>query len=255
VRLSLDDLGRFARDGYIVVPDVVPEPLLAAADLEIDGLIDATAPHSGDGGFGDVAKGRAPITRIPLVHPLIERATTRTAPTTEIRASRRRCSESPSRSLTWRHDRTAYTGGEVPAQRSVVVPGRPSPRGAYPHVRIAGDLLFVSGTSARQPDDTIAGAAFDPDGRPVLDIRVQTRAVLENIGAVLAAVGASLADVVEVTSFLVDMDDFDGYNEVYAEYFSAEDGPARTTIAVRQLPHPHLLVEIKAVAERPVDQP
>ena len=80
---------------------------------------------------------------------------------------------------------------------------------------------------------------------------MQTRAVLDNIAGLLAAVGPSLADVVDVTSFLVTMDDFDGYNEVYAEYFSAETGPARTTVAVHQLPHPHLAIEIKAVAHQP----
>ena len=67
---------------------------------------------------------------------------------------------------------------------------------------------------------------------------MQTRAVLDNIAALLGAVGSSLADVVDVTSFLVTMDDFDGYNEVYAEYFSADTGPARTTVAVHQLPTP-----------------
>ena len=139
----------------------------------------------------------------------------------------------------------------MPESRSVVVPGRPLPRGAYPHVRIVGDLMFVSGTSARRPDGSIEGAEVDADGRPSLDIRVQTRTVLDNIGAVLGAVGASLADVVDVTVFLVDMDDFDGYNAVYADYFSADTGPARTTVAVRQLPHPHLLVEMKAMAHCP----
>lgn len=135
--------------------------------------------------------------------------------------------------------------------RSVVVEGRPAPRGAYPHARIAGDLIFVSGTSSRAPDDTIVGAEPGPDGEPVLDVRAQTRAVIENLAAVLAAVGASLADVVEVTTFLVDMDDFAGYNSVYAEFFSAATGPARTTVAVHQLPHPHLRIEMRAVARRP----
>ena len=57
-----------------------------------------------------------------------------------------------------------------------------------------------------------------------------------------------------MTSFLVTMDDFEGYNEVYGQYFSAETGPARTTVAVHQLPHPHLAVEIKVAAYRPVDR-
>jgi 2-aminomuconate deaminase len=138
----------------------------------------------------------------------------------------------------------------MPEQSSVVVAGRAAPRGAYPHVRIAGDLIFVSGTSSRAADNSIVGAEV-ADGRVRLDIAAQTRAVLENIDATLGAVGASLGDVVEVTSFLVDMADFDAYNAVYAEFFSAESGPARTTVAVRQLPNPHLLIEIKAVAYRP----
>jgi len=132
--------------------------------------------------------------------------------------------------------------------RSVVVAGRPAPRGAYPHLRVVGDLIFVSGTSARRADGSIDGATAGADGTVTLDIRAQTRAVLDNIVALLGDVGLSLEDVVDVTSFLVTMDDFDGYNEVYATYFAAEAGPARTTVAVHQLPHPHLNIEIKAIA-------
>ena len=140
------------------------------------------------------------------------------------------------------------------SDRSVVVPGRTPPRGAYPHLRLAGEWVFVSGTSARRPDNTVAGATVDADGTTTLDIRVQTRAVLDNVAALLEVVGASLTDVVDLTTFLVTMDDFAGYNEVYAEYFSAETGPARTTVAVHQLPHPQLAIEIKAVARRPVTE-
>ena len=64
------------------------------------------------------------------------------------------------------------------------------------------------------------------------------------------AAGASLEDVVEITTYLVNMNDFAGYNEVYGKYFD-HDGPARTTVAVHQLPHPHLLIEIRAVAYKP----
>ncbi len=134
---------------------------------------------------------------------------------------------------------------------ATVVPGKATPRGRFPHVRRAGDFLFVSGTSSRRPDNTIAGASADAMGTLSLDIREQTRAVIENIRDILASVGAGLEDVVEVTSFLVDMADFGGYNEVYGEFFGF-DGPARTTVAVHQLPHPHLRIEIKAVAYRPV---
>jgi 2-aminomuconate deaminase len=117
-------------------------------------------------------------------------------------------------------------------------------------VNVAGRFVFVSGTSSRRADDTIAGAEVDELGTTALDIRVQTRAVLENIRDLLAEVGAGLADLVSVTTYLVSMNDFGGYNEVYGEFFD-EGGPARTTVAVHQLPHPHLLIEIQAVALLP----
>jgi 2-aminomuconate deaminase len=126
-----------------------------------------------------------------------------------------------------------------------------APRGSFPHAKRAGDYIFVSGTSSRAPDDSIVGATVDESGLPRLDIRAQTRAVIENIRDILAAFDCGLADLVEVSSFLVDMADFDAYNEVYAEYFTA-DGPTRTTVAVRALPHPLLLVEMKAVAYKPL---
>lgn len=131
-----------------------------------------------------------------------------------------------------------------------VIPGKAKPRGRFPHFRRAGDFIFVSGTSARRPDNSIAGAAADAMGTVSLDIREQTRAVIDNIRDILADADATLADVVEVSAFLVNMNDFGGYNEVYGRYFD-ENGPARTTVAVHQLPHPHLLIEIKAVAYAP----
>ena len=133
---------------------------------------------------------------------------------------------------------------------STVVPGKAKPRGKYPHIKRAGDFLIVSGTSSRRADDTIAGAETDGNGTTRLDVRVQTKAVIENVRDILRSAGAELNDVVEITTYLVNMDDFAGYNEVYGEYFGY-DGPARTTVAVRQLPHPHLLIEIRAVAYKP----
>ena len=135
--------------------------------------------------------------------------------------------------------------------RASVVAGKATPRGKYPHIKRAGDFLFVSGTSSRLPDNRIDGAEVDAMGTATLDIRVQTRAVIENIRDILASAGASLADVVEISTFLVNMNDFGGYNAVYAEYFGYE-GPTRTTVAVHQLPHPHLRIEIKAIAYRPL---
>ena len=131
-----------------------------------------------------------------------------------------------------------------------VVPGKAVPRGRFPHVKVAHGFAYVSGTSSRRPDNSIAGASVDSMGTVSLDIREQTRAVLENIRDVLAAVGAGLEDLVSVTTYLVSMNDFGGYNEVYGEYFD-ETGPSRTTVAVHQLPHPQLLIEIQAVAAIP----
>ena len=80
--------------------------------------------------------------------------------------------------------------------------------------------------------------------------------MLENVGAILRGHGADLADVVQVTTYLVSMNDFGGYNEVWSEVFDdADAAPARTTVAVHQLPHPHLLIEIQAVASRRAPEP
>jgi 2-aminomuconate deaminase len=125
-----------------------------------------------------------------------------------------------------------------------------TPRGKYPHVKRAGDFLFVSGISSRRPDNTFEGAAADALGVATLDIRAQTRAVIQNIAKILQSVDAGLEDLVQVTCYLVNMNDFKGYNEVYGEFFT-HGGPTRTTIAVHQLPHPHILIEINAVAFKP----
>jgi 2-aminomuconate deaminase len=136
---------------------------------------------------------------------------------------------------------------------SKVVEGKAKPRGRFPHIKRAGDFLFVSGTSSRRADDTIAGAETDTLGTTHLDIREQTRAVIENIKDILSSMDANLEDVVEISTYLVNMDDFDAYNEIYAQYFD-EHGPARTTVAVRQLPHAYLLIEMKAIAYKPLSQ-
>ncbi len=128
-----------------------------------------------------------------------------------------------------------------------------TPRGAYPHTKQVGNFIFVSGTSSRRPDNTIAGVdIIDEMGTKHLNVEVQTREVLKNIDANLKKVGASLKDVVDVTSFLVNMNDFAGYNKAYAEFFNKETGPTRTTVAVHQLPNPDLVVEIKVMAYKPI---
>ena len=131
---------------------------------------------------------------------------------------------------------------------NIILPDRPGALANYPHARKAGDTLYIAGMSCRQPDDSHVGVTIDDDGTIHRDIAVQTRAVFDNLNAVLDAADASLEDVVDLTVFLLDMDDYGDFNEVYNEYFDAQAGPTRTTVAVDELPHPNLAVEFKAVA-------
>jgi len=130
---------------------------------------------------------------------------------------------------------------------SIVLSDKAKPRGKYPHVKKVGSFIFVSGTSSRRPDNTFEGVEVDEMGTTRLDIKKQTKAVIDNIRSILNSVNADLSDIVDVTTFLVNMNDFGGYNEVYGEFFDY-NGPTRTTVAVHQLPHPHLLIEIKVTA-------
>jgi enamine deaminase RidA (YjgF/YER057c/UK114 family)/aromatic ring-opening dioxygenase catalytic subunit (LigB family) len=135
----------------------------------------------------------------------------------------------------------------------VVAATAPKPVGAYPHARREGDLLYLSGLGPRDPATNAipGGPVRDADGRPLpYDIEAQTRAVIENIRRVLEASGARLEDVIDVTSFLIDMDrDFAGYNRVYNELLGPV-GPTRTTVAIRALPTP-IAVELKVIARVP----
>ena len=92
------------------------------------------------------------------------------------------------------------------------------------------------------------GAIRDADGNPQeYDIEAQTRAVIENVRIILEASGSSLDKVLDITTFLVDMDrDFAGYNKVYAEYFTAIQA-TRTTLAITALPTP-IAIELKVIA-------
>lgn len=135
--------------------------------------------------------------------------------------------------------------------QAAVLSEKAKPRGRFPHYKRAGDFIFVSGTSSRRSDNTFEGVEVDAMGVTNLDIRAQTRAVIKNIEDILKHAGATLADVVDTQVFLVNMNDFGGYNEVWAEFFDYS-GPTRTTVAVHQLPHPHLLIEIRATAYKPI---
>lgn len=123
----------------------------------------------------------------------------------------------------------------------------PPPLGKYPRLRRVGDWIYVSGLSARLPDGSIDGVQLLPNGGVQRDAAVQTRRVLRNLAEVLQTAGASLADCVDITVFLTDRAHFDIYNPIYGEHF-AVDGPARTTVIVRGLPHADMVIEVKAVA-------
>lgn len=133
------------------------------------------------------------------------------------------------------------------AQDIITAADRAQPLGRYPHTRRIGPWVFISGTSSRKPDNTYAGAELSSDGSWHLDIRSQTRAVMENIRHYLQLNGGDLQHLVDVTVFLKDMKDFDAYNEVYNSFF-ASAGPCRTTIAAADLPKPQILIEIKGTA-------
>jgi 2-aminomuconate deaminase len=132
--------------------------------------------------------------------------------------------------------------------RPILLDDRAQALAHYPHARVVGDTIYVSGISSRRFDNTHDGVTLHADGTKTLDIKAQTRAVLQNIDVILRGAGAGLERVVDITVFLVDMKDYAGMNEVYNEFFTKELGPTRTTVAVHQLPHPNLLVEMKAIA-------
>ena len=136
------------------------------------------------------------------------------------------------------------------AEGSVNTDSAPKPVGAYPHARRVGDLLYLSGVGPRQPgtNEIPGGPIHDKQGNPLnYDIKAQTQAVVDNITRILEEAGSSIDKVLDVTSFLVDMDrDFQGYNEVWAETLG-KVGPTRTTLAIRALPTP-IAVEMKVIA-------
>ena len=134
---------------------------------------------------------------------------------------------------------------------SIILDNRAGALAQYPHAKRVGNLIFVSGVSSRRPDNSHEGVTQNEDGTVTLDIAAQTRAVIQNIQVILRAAGADLEHVVDMTTFLVNMEDFKGYNQVYNEFFEAQNGPSRTTVAVKQLPHPNLLIEMKAIAHLP----
>jgi 2-iminobutanoate/2-iminopropanoate deaminase len=122
---------------------------------------------------------------------------------------------------------------------AVHAPGAPAAIGPYSHAVGAGELLYLSGQTPIDP----ATGELVPGG-----VGLQTTQVFANLAAVLVAAGLTMADVVKVNVFLLDMADFPDMNAAYAAVFE-EPFPARTTVAVAGLPL-GARVEIEAVALR-----
>ena len=135
------------------------------------------------------------------------------------------------------------------AEGSVNTTAAPKPVGAYPHARRVGDMLYLSGVGPRQPGTNAipGGPIHDENGEPLdYDIKAQTHAVVENVRRIVEEAGARFDQVIDVTTFLVDMKrDFAGYNEVWAETLG-QVGPTRTTLAIDALPTP-IAVEMKVI--------
>lgn len=135
------------------------------------------------------------------------------------------------------------------AEGSVNTEAAPKPVGAYPHARKVGDMLYLSGVGPRQPGTNAipGGPIHDADGQPLeYDVKAQTHAVVANIQRIVEEAGARMDQIVDVTTFLIDMKrDFAGYNEVWAETLG-QYGPTRTTLAIDALPTP-IAVEMKVI--------
>ncbi|MGE4353192.1 MAG: RidA family protein [Oscillospiraceae bacterium] len=115
----------------------------------------------------------------------------------------------------------------------------PSAIGPYSQAVEVGEFIFTSGQIPLDPKT----------GKMPTDIADCTRQSLENIKAILEAVGSDMSKVVKTNVFLADMKDFAAMNDVYAQYFSGGVLPARSAVEVAQLPK-GARVEIEAVAQR-----
>jgi 2-iminobutanoate/2-iminopropanoate deaminase len=123
--------------------------------------------------------------------------------------------------------------------RKAITTDKAAPPGAhYSQGIVAGDHVYISGSGP-----------FEPGTHKLVgdDIAVQTRATMRNIAAILESAGASLADVVQVTVYLKDIDDFEDMNAEYRKHFPT-DPPARTAVAVAGMRPAGRLLVMDAVA-------
>ena len=121
--------------------------------------------------------------------------------------------------------------------KAVQTNNAPAAIGPYSQAMISGNHVYTSGQIALSPETgQIIGST----------INEQTEQVCKNLSALLEASGSSITKAVKTTCFLADMNDFAAFNEVYEKHFTGK--PARSTVAVKQLPR-STLVEIEVIAE------
>ena len=114
----------------------------------------------------------------------------------------------------------------------------PAAIGPYSQAMISGNMVYTCGQIALSPDKgEIVGSTIEE----------QTEQVIKNLKNLLEASGSSLEKAVKTPCFLADMGDFPAFNGIYAKYFTSK--PARSTVAVKQLPRGNALVEVEAIAE------
>ncbi len=126
----------------------------------------------------------------------------------------------------------------------------PEPVGPYPHAKRVGELLFLSGVGPRKRGSKeIPGVTLGPDGKVIsYDIEEQCHSVFQNVKFILEASGSKWENLVDITVFLTNMNDFPTYNRIYKTYFSdPATQPCRTTVAVIALPTP-IAIELKCIA-------
>jgi len=122
-------------------------------------------------------------------------------------------------------------------RRTISTDEAPAAVGAYSQAAATDDIVFTAGQIPLTPEGDLLDGA---------DIDVQTEQALENVEAVLEASGASMSDVLKMTVYLADIDDFEEMNNIYETFFD-EDPPARSAIEVGALPK-GVGVEIEAIA-------
>lgn len=134
--------------------------------------------------------------------------------------------------------------------KSYTLPGKARPKGSFPHVKRVENVVFVSGTSSRRPDESFAGVTVFPDGSLVHDTFEQTRETMANINDILGTLLLKPQDIVSLEAFLINIENRDQFFDAITPTFLARL-PAVTVTKAKALPHPHQAVMVKAVARFP----